>query len=45
MNLTQMINAVSALAGDESQVQFTPAQITMYLNWGIDVGWRTYKSR
>jgi hypothetical protein len=36
MNLTQMITSVSALAGDESQVQFTPAQITQYINWGID---------
>lgn len=36
MNLTQMISAVSALAGDESQVQFTPTQITQYINWGID---------
>jgi hypothetical protein len=35
MNLTQMITSVSALAGDESQVQFTPAQITQYLNWAI----------
>lgn len=36
MNLTQMIASVSGLAGDESNVQFTPAQITQYLNWGVD---------
>lgn len=36
MNLTQMITSVSALAGDESNVQFTTTQITVYLNWAID---------
>jgi hypothetical protein len=35
MNLTQMMTSVSALAGDESQVQFLPAQVTQYLNWAV----------
>lgn len=34
MNLTSLQTMVSALAGDESNVQFTTAQITQYLNWG-----------
>jgi hypothetical protein len=33
MNLTSLQQFVSALAGDESNVQFTSAQITQYLNW------------
>jgi len=33
MNLLEMQTMVSALAGDESKVQFTDAQITQYLNW------------
>jgi hypothetical protein len=33
MNLTNMQTFVSALAGDESNVQFTLVQITQYLNW------------
>jgi hypothetical protein len=33
MNLTSLQTYVSALAGDESNVQFTTAQITQYLNW------------
>lgn len=33
MNLTNLQTMVSALAGDESNVQFTLAQITQYLNW------------
>lgn len=33
MNLTSMTAFVSALAGDESNVQFTTAQIAQYLNW------------
>jgi hypothetical protein len=33
MNLTSLQTFVSALAGDESNVQFTTAQITQYLNW------------
>lgn len=33
MNLTSLTQFVSALAGDESNVQFTAVQITQYLNW------------
>lgn len=33
MNLGSMTTMVSALAGDESNVQFSTAQITQYLNW------------
>jgi hypothetical protein len=36
MNLTQMQTSVAALAGDESNVQFTLTQIAQYLNWGTD---------
>jgi hypothetical protein len=33
MNLTSLQTMVSALAGDESNVQFQLSQITQYLNW------------
>lgn len=33
MNLGSLITMVSALAGDESNVQFSTSQITQYLNW------------
>lgn len=34
MNLLEMRTAVSALAGDETAVQFTAAQVDLYINWG-----------